>query len=321
MTTIILIPDEPKLDPATFRRALPDYEIVPVPAGDPTALAEAPDATAIVAHTNTPIPESVFEAHPNLQILARLGTGVDNIDVDAAAAHDVVVTNVPEYSTDEVATHALSLLLAVRRSLLEHDRAVASGDWDWTVGAPAPPLVGSTVGVVSFGSIAQRFVELLEGFDVDVLVYDPYVDDETIVNAGARRVDFDGLLEAADAVSIHAPLTPETAGMFDADAFARLPDHAVVVNVGRGGIIDQADLRGALEAGSIAGAGLDVFETEPPTDVALLERGDVVCTPHSAWYSSASRQRLNETAARNVAAALAGERPPDVIPLEADWIA
>lgn len=316
----VLLPDDPKLNAAEFRETLSTVEFVTVESGTATALERAPSATAIVANTDTPVPDSVFEAHPELEIVARLGTGVDNIDIEAATGHDVWVTNVPEYSTDEVATHALTLLLGARRTVLGHDLVLREGTWDWTIGAPAPPLVGSTVGVVSFGAIARRFVELLAGFDVDVLVYDPYVDEATVDDYGARLVAFEPMLEAADAVSIHAPLTPETAGLFDADAFARLPDHAVVVNVGRGGIIEEDDLVGALESEEIAGAGLDVFAEEPLESSPLLERDDVICTPHSAWYSDAAKTVLNETAATNVAVALQGETPPDAIDPDAEWL-
>ncbi|MCU4752577.1 C-terminal binding protein [Halobacteria archaeon AArc-curdl1] len=320
MTHTVLLPDEPNVEPAVFERLLADATFHFVEGDEPSVLANAPTADAIVAHTNTPVPAEVFASHPSLEIVARLGTGVDNIDHEAAAEDDVWVTNVPLYSVDEVATHALSLLLGVRRSLLAHDQAMAQGAWDWTVGAPAPRLVGSTVGVVSFGSIAQRFVELLSGLEVDVLVYDPYVDDETVTDYGATKVDFETILDSSNAVSVHAPLTPETAGMFDAEAFSRLSDHAVIVNVGRGGIIDEDALVSALEADELAGAGLDVFAEEPPTESPLLERDDVICTPHAAWYSEASKRELNETAARNVAAALGDERPPDAIDLDAAWL-
>ena len=320
MTHTVLLPDEPNVEPAVFERLLTDATFHFIEGDEPSALANAPAADGIVAHTDIPVPAEVFRGHPSLEIVARLGTGVDNIDHEAAAEDDVWVTNVPLYSVDEVATHALSLLLGARRGLVAHNRAMSEGAWDWTVGAPAPRLVGSTVGVVSFGSIAQRFVELLSGLDVDVLVYDPYVDDETVADCDATSVDFETLLDSSDAVSVHAPLTPETAGMFDAAAFSRLPEHAVIVNVGRGGIIDEDALLSALEADELAGAGLDVFAAEPPNGSPLLERNDVICTPHTAWYSEASKRELNETAARNVAAALEGERPPDAIDLDAEWL-
>lgn len=320
MTHTVLLPDDPKVDTGIFESQLTDVEFVTIESGSAARLEDAPSATAIVANTDTPVPRAVFEAHPDLVVVARLGTGFDNIDLGAATDTGVWVTNVPEYSTDEVATHALSLLLGARRTLLEHDLALRAGTWDWTIGAPAPPLVGSTVGVVSFGAIARRFVDLLEPFDTDVVVYDPYVDVDTVEAYGARVTDFESMLEVADAVSVHAPLTPETEGMFDEEAFATLPDHAVIVNVGRGGIIDEHALVRALEAGELAGAGLDVFAEEPLEDSPLLERNDVFCTPHSAWYSEASKQVLNETAAANVSAALEGSRPPDAIDVDGEWL-
>ncbi|RKD88120.1 C-terminal binding protein [Halopiger aswanensis] len=318
MTQPIVVTDSPFIDAETFRNQLSslEYELVSVPSGDERAVADAGTAAAaIVVDVNTPVSAETIAALEEASVIARAGTGVDNIAVDAAADAGITVVNAPEYSTDEVATHALSLLLACRRQLGRYDREVADGEWNWLPERPYPRVRGSTLGVVSFGTIARRLVDLAAGFDLEVLAYDPYVDPAVADEYGVELVSFDELLARSDAVTIHAPLTDETRGLFDADAFAALPDHAVVVNVGRGGIVDEAALATALENGEIAGAGLDVMAEEPPSpsDSPLLDRDDVLLTPHAAWYSADSHAELNETVAADVRRVLQGQPPENPV--------
>jgi D-3-phosphoglycerate dehydrogenase len=307
MTTTIAVSDTPfiKRDVVTDQLAPIDHELVSIPTGDAEAIVAA-DPEALVLDVNTGVDADLVERLDDLRIVARAGTGFDNVDVEACRDAGVTVVNVPGYSTNEVATHAFSLLLACRRTLVEYDREVKADQWNWKPDREFPRFYGSTLGVVSFGTIARRLAELTAGFDLDLVVYDPYVDEATTDEDDADLVEFDELLERADAVTIHAPLTEETRGLFGSEAFERLADHATVVNVGRGGIVDEDALYEALVEREIFGAGLDVMDDEPPTGSPLLERDDVVLTPHAAWYSADSHRELNEIVAGDVRRVLKG---------------
>ncbi|MFC7018115.1 MULTISPECIES: C-terminal binding protein [Haloarcula] len=279
----------------------------------PAAVIEfATDADALL-NQETELPAAVFESLDELEVVARYGVGVDNIDLDAAAAHDVSVLNVPSYCESEVATHALTLLLACRRRVPLYDDRVKGGQWDWKDGRPISALEGSTVGFVAFGNIAQKFDAMLDGMPVETVAYDPYQSEEVFRAHDVEPVSFEALLERADCVSVHAPLTEETRGLFDAAAFERMNDDAVLVNVARGPVVDDEVLADALRAGELAGAGLDVLPEEPPESSPLFDIDEVVLTPHVAWYSESSMETLRRRAGRGVAACLRGERPDNLV--------
>lgn len=282
-------------------------------------IAAAGDADALVVDAGTRVTDRVFAELHGLQVVGRAGTGVDNIDLDAARRHDVPVVNVPDYAVDEVATHALSLLLACLRRVGTYDRSVRAGEWDWTEGRLIERLAGGTVGIVGFGTIGRRFARRLAGFDVDILAYDPYVGSAEMTERDARHAEFEHLLREADAVSIHAPLTEETRGMFDAGAFAAMDDQSILVNTARGPIVDETALESALMDGQLAAAALDVRATEPPDSSSLAAMETVVSTPHAAWYSEQSREELNRTVASDVAAVLDGEPPANPVETHRPW--
>jgi D-3-phosphoglycerate dehydrogenase len=277
----------------------------------------AADAAALIVDTRTPVTAAVFEEAGRLQVVGRAGIGVDNIALDAAREAGVTVVNAPTYCLDEVATHALSLLLACLRSLPGYDREVREGEWDWRVGEPAVRLRGATLGLAGFGRIPRRLAVMVQGFGCELLVHDPYLPDGEIATYNAESVGFDALLERSDLLSIHLPLTDETEGTFDREAFERMPDHAILANTARGGVIDEAALAEALEAGELAAAGLDVLSEEPPDESPLLERDDVLLSPHAGWYSEAAREDLAREVAGDVARVLAGEEPKN--PVTDDW--
>jgi D-3-phosphoglycerate dehydrogenase len=254
------------------------------------------------------IDETVFEA-TDLEAVGRYGIGVDSVDLDAATAHGVHVLNVPAYCIDEVSTHAFALLLACARRVARYDREVRDGTWDWTVGKPIHRFAGKTLGLAGFGKIPRAVAAKAAAFDLDVIVYDPYVDADEVAAHDARKVDFDALLERSDFVSVHVPLTDETAGMFDADAFARMKESAYLVNTARGSVVDVDDLYDAVVAGEIAGAGLDVMPDEPPEDRSLFELDEVVATPHVSWYSEESYEELRRTVTEDVLGVLRGDEP------------
>lgn len=284
-------------------------------------VAAVSDADGIIVDAATPITERVVESTDTLQVVGRAGIGVDNIDVEAATNNDVTVVNVPEYSLEEVSTHAFALLLACVRAIPRYNRAVKTGTWDWKTGRPLNRLSNGTLGLVGFGSIARRLAAKVRTFGADVIATDPYVAASKMHEYDVEKVSFDELLERVDYLSIHVPLYDETRHMFSTDEFERLSKHCSVVNTSRGSIIDEAALLEALEAGKIAGAGLDVLESEPPdADDPLLRRDDVVITPHTAWYSEESQADLSEGVARAVAAVLCGDTHHSVVDPETPWI-
>ncbi|MFC7157799.1 C-terminal binding protein [Halomarina halobia] len=250
----------------------------------------------------------------NCRIIARYGIGVDNIAVDVAAARHIPVTNVPDYCLEEVATHAITLVLALARDVVRYDDSVANEAWDRDVGVPLHRLSTQTVGIVGFGAIGQAVAERLGGFGPDVLVSDPYLGPEDVAGFDAELVEFEELLARSDYVTVHSPLTESTRDLFDADAFARMKDSASLINVARGPIVDADALATALDSGALAGAGLDVFPEEPPAaNHPLRDHERVVTTPHVAWYSEEANAERRRAAAENVLAALQGEEIENVV--------
>lgn len=274
-------------------------------------LEAAADADALVVDSVTPVTERVLGETP-IRVVARSGVGVDNVDLSAAETHGVVVVNAPDYCREEVATHALALLLSAWRKLRPYDTSVRAGEWSRDAGTPVERLSGATLGLVAFGAIARELVGLVEGFDLDVLAYDPHVDDATIREGGAEPVSFETLLGESDLVSVHAPLSAETEGLIDDAAFRRMRSGAVLVNVGRGGVIDEDALARALASGQIAGAGLDVLADEPPATLPA-DHPNLVVTPHVAWYSEGAIEDVARTLATDVARVLRGEEPENPV--------
>lgn len=331
--TRVVLSDYPMIEPSIHREVLRDRldepvtvtvadlgsadRLVQAAAGD----ADEEPAAVVVTDVGTPVPEEALAAlTPALQGVVRSAVGVSNVDVAAAAERGVAVANVPGYADDEVASHAAALLLAGLRSLQPYDEAVAAGSWDWRDGAPIGRLAEATVGIVSFGPIARRFAEQVAGFDAELLAYDPYVDPEEMAAHGVEKVGFEALFDRADHVSVHAPLTAETRGLVDADALGRLHAGSVLVNTGRGPVVDEEALLAALEADAIKAAGLDVLAEEPPADDPLVGRPDTVVTPHAAWYSEDAREEVNRRAAADAAAMIAGEEPAGRVDPEAAWL-
>jgi len=308
------------IDAAALRDHL-DAEVVVADGAQTLLDAAAGSADALVVDVNTPVDSAVFDELDDLQVVARAGVGIDNIDVAAAADHGVAVTNAPDYCTREVATHTVTLLLDCVRGVAAYDRDTRDGNWGWERGRRVHRLRGGTLGLVSFGPIARRVREQLRGFDVDVVAYDPYVDAEEMADADVAKVELDELYARADYVSLYAPVTDETREMVDADALAQMGEETVLVNTGRGALVDEDALAEALADGGLAAAGLDVLQREPPApDNPLLDLDNCVVTPHAAWYSEEAQDDLNATVAANVRAALIGETPPNYIDPETDWL-
>ncbi|MEF8780864.1 MAG: C-terminal binding protein [Haloferacaceae archaeon] len=248
------------------------------------------------------------------RVIARYGIGVDNVAVDAAADRGIPVTNVPDYCLEEVATHALSLMLSLARGLKRYDASVAAGEWDRGAAAPLHRFSTRTVGVVGYGAIGREVGARATALGADVLASDPFLDSDDVADDPATLTDFEDLCARADVVTVHSPLTSDTRGLLDADAFARMDDDAVVINVARGPIVDVGDLHDALEAGEVGGAGLDVFPEEPPgPDHPLRDHPRVVTTPHVAWYSEEAGEDRRRRATEIVRDVLTGGDPENVV--------
>ncbi len=260
------------------------------------------------------VPASVIRAGQKLQVVGRYGIGVDNIAVDEATRLGIPVTNVPAYCLDEVAEHALALLLACARGVARYHVAVHEGNWSLQTAMPLFRVRGRTLGILGFGKIGQTLAEKAQGFGLQVIAHDPTMNAETARQKGVEPVSLDSLLARADFLSIHTPLTPETRGMLNAQRLRCMKPTAFVINTARGAIIDQDALLQALREGWIAGAALDVFTPERlPADHPLLALPNLITTPHVAFYSEESVLELEVKAARNVAAILSGRLPEAIV--------
>jgi D-3-phosphoglycerate dehydrogenase len=275
----------------------------------------AHDAAAVVAQYAT-ISARVIAELRDCRVIARYGTGVDIVDVEAATRHNILVTNVPsDWCENEVADHAMALVLAVSRKTNVYDRATRRGIWRWQSGAPIHRLRGSVLGLLSFGAIARAIAARAVGFGLLVTAHDPYLSADEINAAGARAVSFDELVTESDYLVIQAPLTPETHHLFDEAQLRRMKPSSVLVNTARGPIVEDRALYRALSEGWIAGAGLDDIEEEPAkvrdwrADNPLFSLENVVITPHAAYYSEEAIGTVRRFAAEEVVRVLAGQAP------------
>lgn len=275
----------------------------------------AGDAPAIL-DTMYHVGRALFERLPELRVVVRGGVGFDNIDVDAATDAGVVVCNVRDYGTDEVANHAFAMLLALNRKLVPLDRAARAGRR-----GPAPELMphtgrfaGETLGLVSFGMIARAVARRARGFDMRVLAFDPYMDQDAASALGVEAASLDEVLRRSDYVSVHTPLSTGTRGMIGARELALMKPGAYLVVTSRGGIVDEDALADALGKGRLAGAGLDVWDREPPaTDHPLLGLDNVIASGHYAWYSEVAVVALRRGFAEAAADVLDGVMPRSVV--------
>ncbi len=262
------------------------------------------DAAGAIVSTD-PFTADVLRNSPGLQVIARVGVGIDSIDVTAATELGVAVTTTPGANEETVADHAIAMMLAVLRRIPENDGGVRRGEWNRT--GPHTPrlLTGSTVGLIGYGSIGRLVARRLAGFDVELLVTDPALTE----SESPRAVELDELLARADVVSLHCPLIPATRNLIDQRALTLMQPHAILVNTSRGGVIDETALIQALGDGVIAGAALDVFEIEPPRDSPLLAMPNVVVSPHVGGLSTKSVDVMIRRATASVIEVLAGRVP------------
>ncbi|WP_299262724.1 hydroxyacid dehydrogenase [Halorientalis sp.] len=245
----------------------------------------------------------------NLKVIAKHGAGLDNVDMAAAAERDIVVCNTPGANAQSVAEHTIASLLGVRRHLHTADRHVRSGEWE-RAAFTGRELTADTLGLYGFGNIAQKTAAMATGMGMRVVAYDPRKPSDYFPEGVLRAERFEGLFERADAVSIHVPLTEQTHHSISTAELAALGEHGVVVNTARGAIIDEAALVDALEAGTVGGAALDTFESEPPgSDHPLYGRDDVLLTPHIGGVTTQALARMSRRAATNVRTVYEGGIP------------
>jgi D-3-phosphoglycerate dehydrogenase / 2-oxoglutarate reductase len=276
---------------------------------DPEQVREATrDAQAVVVTTNPLTAAHIAALGEGVRVIGRAGTGLDTIDLEAARARGLFVYHTPDYCTAEVATHAVAMILAAHRRLLDADRLARGAFSDWRSLGPIPPLDALTAGVVGSGRIGRAVIARLMPFMGRIVTYDPY--DATALDGVDRVMSLDALLRVSDIVTLHLPLVPETRGLIGARELELLPRGAILVNVSRGGLLDEAALCAALESGRFAGAALDVLECEPPpASSPVLRAPHLVLTPHIAWYSTASELRVRTQVIDGVFACLAGDVP------------
>ena len=252
----------------------------------------------------------VLDATPSWRVVGRYGVGVDTIDLAAATARGIAVVNVPDYCEEEVATHAAALILGCVRRVAAADALVRDGRWaDWPQLRPIQALSVSTLALIGTGRIGREVIRLLAPFFGRIVAHDPYA----APIDGVELVGLDDALALGDVVSLHCPLTAQTHHLIDESAIERMKPSAYLVNVSRGGLVDATALAAALTAGRVAGAALDVLETEPPESDPLLSAPNTTLTNHLAWYSEQSEQRLRHLLAERCAAVLAGLDAPSIV--------
>lgn len=265
----------------------------------------------IVFTDKTIIDREVIDSCPSLRWIGILATGHNVVDIDYAKKKGIPVTNVPAYSTDTVAQHALALLLTICNHVEDHAQAVSTGKWSacpdfcfWEY--PLIELSGKTIGIIGYGNIGKRFAEIAIALGMQVVITSNHVD-PSAESSRVRFTDLDTLLTCSDVISLHCPLTATNRQFINKDLIEKMKDGAILLNTARGGLINETDLAAALQSGKLRAAGLDVLSSEPPaSDNPLIGLSNCVITPHIAWSSTESRIRLCNVALRNLESFLAG---------------
>jgi D-3-phosphoglycerate dehydrogenase len=299
----------PTLDPAkaALARLNPTFRMAKSASAD-DILAVARDADALLI-TYAKITREIIGQLTKCKAIGRFGLGVDNIDLPAAKEKGIAVNYVPDYCIREVSDHTMALLLSLIRKVPLSNKLVQAGRWEMPAVVPIRRIEGTVLGLVGFGHIPRLVAPKAQAFGIKVIAYDPFAKAELFKAANVESVDFDTLLQRSDYLSVHAPLMPQTRGMINADAFAKMKKGAYVVNTARGPLIDEPALIAALDAGQVGGAGLDVVATEPlAKDSPLLGRDNVIVSPHTAFYSIEALEELQSKCAGDVARVLSGEK-------------
>lgn len=279
-------------------------------------LAAVGEADALLVRSATTVDEEVLAAAPNLKIIGRAGVGLDNVDVPAATSRGVMVVNAPTSNIHSACEHAISLLLSTARQIPAADKTLREGQWKRSAFSGVE-IYNKTIGIVGFGHIGQLFAQRLAAFETTILAYDPYANPARAAQLGVELVDLGTLMARSDFVTIHLPKTKETAGMFDAELLSKAKPGQIIINAARGGLVDEQALADAIQAGTIRGAGFDVFATEPCTDSPLFGLPEVVVTPHLGASTVEAQDRAGTDVADSVLKALRGEFVADAVNVSA----
>ena len=309
---VVLIAEE--LSPATLEALGPDFEVRNCNGADRAELLAAlgKGVDAVLIRSATKMDAEAIAAAKGLKVIARAGVGLDNVEIPAATAAGVMVVNAPTSNIVSAAELAIGLLLASARFISPAHAALRNGKWARSKYTGAE-LFEKTLGIVGFGRIGQLVAARMQAFGMDVVAYDPYLQPARAAQLNVRLVELDELLKISDFVTIHLPKTKETANLIGTDALKKVKPSVRIINAARGGVLDEAALYEALKEGRVAGAGLDVFATEPCTDSPLFELDNVVATPHLGASTDEAQERAGIAVAVSVRKALSGELVPDAV--------
>jgi D-3-phosphoglycerate dehydrogenase len=234
---------------------------------------------ALVVRSRTKVTADIIEAAKNLKVIGRAGAGVDNIDTEESTKHEIIVMNTPGGNTIAAIEHTIAMILATLRNIPRANSSLLDGKWDRKAFV-GHEVFEKTVGILGLGKIGFGVAKRLKAFDAHILVYDPIVTEDVADSIGAKMVELNELLEKSDIITVHAPKIPETINMINEETLSKCKDGVIIVNVARGGIVNEKDLFEALESGKVSAAALDVYSSEPPTDFKLVKHPHVVATPH-----------------------------------------
>lgn len=308
---VVLIAEE--LSPATIEALGPDFEVVHLDGSDRVALKDALSrAEAILVRSATQMDHEAIGWSKNLKVIARAGVGLDNVDIQAATQAGIMVVNAPTSNIVSAAELTVAHILGLARHLPRAHQSLAEGQWKRS-SYTGSELYEKTIGIVGLGRIGALVAERLKGFGVELIAYDPYITVARAQQLGVQLVELDELIKRVDFLTIHMPRTPETLGMIGAEQLSNMKPSAYVVNVARGGLIDEEALAHSLNTGEIAGAALDVFVQEPPTSQALTGLSNVNVTPHLGASTDEAQEKAGVSVAKSVRLALAGELVPDAV--------
>src|SRR4051794_30454653 len=318
VTHVVLITEE--LAPAALDVLAHDFDVRQVDGTDRAALLAAlADADAVIVRSATHIDAEAIAAAPKLQVVARAGVGLDNVDVPAATARGVLVVNAPTSNIVSAAEQAIALLLAVARHTSVAHASLRRGEWQRSR-FTGVEIQGKTVGVVGLGRIGVLFAQRMAAFGTRLIAYDPYVQPARAAQLGIRLVGLEELLHESDFISIHLPKTPETVGLIGANELKLVKPGVRIINAARGGLIDEQALAEALTEGRVAGVGLDVYANEPCTDSPLFAFDNVVAVPHLGASTAEAQDKAGLAVAKSVKLALQGEFVPDAVNVQAGGV-